>query len=153
ILPLGDPTDWPQSSDDAWACLPERVYFDEVDSFPQGSMPRMMAIRTSPGIPIEQMQRKSSVITRTHGPRDSSINMLAGDGDLGATSELIGPNVHETIRIGHRALTEGVLLGRYSRCDGAGGLADDATLSRVHALLIQLDDIVLLIDTASSNGT
>jgi hypothetical protein len=153
ILPLGDPTDWPQSAADAWACLPERVYFDEVDSFPQGSMPRMMAIRTSPGIPMEQMARKSSVITRTHGPRDSAINMLASDGDLAGTLELIGPNVRETIRIGHRALGEGVLIGRYARCDGAGGLADDATLSRVHALLLQIDDIVLVIDTASSNGS
>ena len=46
-----------------------------------------------------------------------------------------------------------MLLGRYARCDGAGGLADDASLSRVHALLIQIDDSLLLIDTASSNGT
>jgi len=153
VLPLGDPTDWPASPDDAWACLPERVYFDEVDSFPQGSMPKMMAIRTSPGIPMEQMARKSSVITRTHGPRDSSISMLSDSGDLAGTLELIGTNVREKIRIGHRALSEGVLLGRYARCDGAGGLAEDATLSRVHALLIQVDDTVLLIDTASSNGT
>ena len=153
VLPLGDPTDWPPSAEDAWACLPERVYFDEVDSFPQGSMPRMMAIRTSPGIPIENMQRKTSTITRTHGPRDSAISMLASDGDLAGTLELIGPNVREKIRIGHRALGEGVLLGRYARCDGAGGLAEDATLSRVHALLLQVDDTLLLIDTASSNGT
>ena len=44
-IPLGDPSDWPKSAEDAWTCLPERVYFDEVDRFPQGSMPRMMAIR------------------------------------------------------------------------------------------------------------
>ena len=159
VLPLGDPTDWPQSAADAWSCLPERVYFDEVDSFPQGSMPRMMAIngaiRTSPGIPIpvDGMQRKTSTITRTQGPRDSAVSMLASDGDLAGTLELFGPNVREKIRIGHRALTEGVLLGRYARCDGAGGLAEDATLSRVHALLLQVDDMLLIIDTASSNGT
>jgi len=108
VLPLGDPTDWSAQAEDAWACLPERVYFDEVDSFPQGSMPRMsaMAIRTSPGIPIpiEQMQRKTSTIMRTHGPRDSAINMLAEEGDLAGTLELSGPHVRATIRIGHRAL-------------------------------------------------
>jgi len=156
VVPLGDPTDWPVNGEDAWACLPERVYFDEVDNFPQGSMPRMMALRTSPGLPMPQPTvppRRSSVITRTHGPRDSSINMLSEDGDLAGTLELIGPSLRETIRIGHRALTDGVLLGRYARCDGAGGLADDATLSRVHALLIQIDDILLVVDTASSNGT
>lgn len=156
ILPLGDPTDWPQRPEDAWSCLPERIYFDEVDQFPQGSL-RMrmdaMAIRTSPGIPIEQMQRKTSTITRTHGPRDSAISMLSDEGDLAGTLELIGPNLREKIRIGHRALGEGVLLGRYARCDGAGKLSDDATLSRVHALLIQVDNTLLLIDTASSNGS
>ena len=26
-LPIGDPTDWPASADDAWSYLPERVYF------------------------------------------------------------------------------------------------------------------------------
>jgi hypothetical protein len=164
IIPLGDPTDWPVKGEDAWACLPERVYFDEVDSFPQGSMPRMIAMRTSPGIPMpapsaplppstHMIPRRTSVITRTQGPRDSAISMLAEDGDLAGTLELIGPSFRETIRIGHRALTDGVLLGRYARCDGAGGLADDATLSRVHALLLQVDDVLLVIDTASSNGT
>jgi hypothetical protein len=166
ILPLGDPTDWAASAEDAWGCLPERVYFDEVDTFPQGSMPKMVALRTCPGIPISNVQpgmpvgtgiaaqpKRSSVITRTHGPRDSAINMLAESGDLAGTLELIGPSLRETIRIGAQALSDGVLLGRYARCDGAGGLADDASLSRVHALLIQIDDSLLLIDTASSNGT
>jgi hypothetical protein len=165
ILPLGDPTDWPTAGEDAWSCLPERVYFDEVDNFPQGSMPRIMALRTAPGVPLPApidtrtrdssalSPRRTSVITRTQGPRDSAISMLAEEGDLAGTLELIGPSFRETIRIGHNALSEGVLLGRYARCDGAGGLADDATLSRVHALLIQVDDVLLMIDTASSNGT
>src|SRR5262245_30017676 len=30
ILPLGDPSDWPESATDAWAMMPERVYFDEM---------------------------------------------------------------------------------------------------------------------------
>jgi hypothetical protein len=78
---------------------------------------------------------------------------MLDSGDLAGTLELIGPSFRETIRIGHDPLKDGVLLGRYARCDGAGGLADDATLSRVHALLIQIDDSMLVVDTASSNGT
>src|SRR5262249_35009855 len=31
IMPLGDPTDWPAEPNDAWAFLPERVYFDELE--------------------------------------------------------------------------------------------------------------------------
>ena len=161
-IPLGDPTDWPESADDAWALLPERVYFDEVDRFPQGSMPRMAAIRGSSSAAQSEARpvargtnlemRRSSIITRTHGPRDSGVQALEA-GDLAGTLELIGPSFRETIRIGQQALKDGVLLGRYSRCDGAGGLSDDATLSRVHALLIEIDDALLVVDTASSNGT
>jgi hypothetical protein len=159
-IPLGDPTDWPVSASDAWACLPERVYFDEVDQFPQGSIPRIPLMRdprsSSSGLaaassPAVDM-RRTSIITRTHGPRDSGVGMLES-GDLAGTLELIGPKFRETIRIGHEALRDGVLLGRYARCDGARGLADDGTLSRVHALLIQIEDRLLVIDTASSNGT
>ncbi|MEO8700760.1 MAG: FHA domain-containing protein [Kofleriaceae bacterium] len=152
-LPLGDPTDWPASAADAWACLPERVYFDEVDHFAQGSLPRMAAIRE----PIRQSEiagladPRRSIITRTHGPRDSSVGALQ-TGDLAGTLELIGPSFRETIRIDHDSLKDGVLLGRYARCDGAGGLADDTSLSRVHALLIHIEDALLVVDTASSNG-
>jgi hypothetical protein len=169
ILPLGDPTDWSSSADDAWSCLPERVYFDEVDTFPQGSMPKMIALRTCPGIPMSNVvaqpgmplgtgivHRATEALECDHTDarsRDSAVNMLAENGDLAGTLELIGPSLRETVRIGAQALSDGVLLGRYARCDGAGGLADDATLSRVHALLIQVENTVLLIDTASSNGT
>ncbi len=152
-LPLGDPTDWPESAEDAWACLPERVYFDEVDRFPQGSMPRMAAVRSrTSGLAESSGFRRSSIMTRTQGPRDTAQGSVEV-GDLAGTLELIGPKFRETIRIGQDALRDGVLLGRYARCDGAGGLADDSTLSRVHALLIQIDDTMLVIDTASSNGT
>jgi hypothetical protein len=147
-LPLGDPTDWPASGDDAWACLPERIYFDEIDHFAQGSMPRLSALRE----PRLVAATRKSVITRTHGPRDSAVSLVE-DGDTAGILELIGPSFRETIRVGHEALQDGVLLGRYSRCDGAGGLADDASLSRVHALLIQIGDSLLVVDTASSNGT
>ncbi len=148
LLPLGDPTDWPTSAEDAWNCMPERVYFDEADAFPQGSMPRMMPVSAHPS-----PHQRRTIVTRTQGPRDSAICMLTDDGDLAGTLELTGPNWRETIAIGRRALDEGVLLGRYSRCDGAAKLAQDATLSRVHALLIQIDNSVLVVDTASSNGT
>jgi hypothetical protein len=158
-LPLGDPSDWPAKASDAWDCLPERVYFDEADHFPQGSGSRMPAIRerlvaegTLNGTNGES-KRGASIITRTHGPRDSSVAPLSEGNDVAGVLELIGPSFRETIKIGHDALRDGVLLGRYARCDGAGGLTDDATLSRVHALMIQLGDAILIVDTASSNGT
>jgi len=56
------------------------------------------------------------------------------------------------LSIGEQALRDGVLMGRYARCDGAA-LLEDASLSRVHAMLVSVDDKLLVIDTASRNGT
>ena len=151
-LPLGDPTDWPARAEDAWAALPERVYFDEADHFPHGT--RIHGVREPRHDPRDRRDPRArrSLITRTSGPRDSAVVPL-DEGEIAGVLELVGPRCKETIRIGHAALKDGVLLGRYARCDGAGGLADDATLSRVHALLIQVDDAALVVDTASKNGT
>lgn len=155
LLPLGDPTDFPEAPEDAWACLPERVYFDEVDHFAQGTQAKLQAIPR--GVPIgtqlgAPVTRRSSVMMRTHGPRDTHVGLVES-GDVAGVLELIGPSFRSTIRMGAEALKDGVLLGRYARCDGANGLADDNSLSRVHALLIQMGDTLLVVDTASSNGT
>jgi pSer/pThr/pTyr-binding forkhead associated (FHA) protein len=55
--------------------------------------------------------------------------------------------------VGADALKDGVLLGRYGRCDLTEAAGEDTSLSRVHALLMQFEDRLLLVDTASSNGT
>jgi hypothetical protein len=148
IMPLGDPTDWPSAASDAWAFLPERVYFDELEKSPLGSVrrppPRLPSLNTA--------ITHRSLIIRTHGPRDTSDGSLVESGDSAGTLELIGPRSRGTIRIGHDELRDGVLIGRYARCSNAQ-LADDPSLSRVHALLIQVDDSILAIDTASLNGT
>lgn len=144
VLPLGDPTDWPESADDAWAYLPERVYFDELASAPKGSLPRMPIASVTTGT-------RRSMIIRTHGPRETSEN-LTSSGDVVGVVELHGKHERGSIRVGADELHDGVLLGRYPRCD-ASRFIDDGSLSRVHALLIQIDDTVLVIDTASRNGT
>lgn len=151
IMPLGDPTDWPIEPGDAWAFLPERVYFDELERSPMGSAPRMArAQRIAPAFDNAVTHR--SLIIRTHGPRDTTDGSLVESGDIAGTLELIGPRNRGTIRIGHDELRDGVLIGRYARCNNAQ-LADDPSLSRVHALLLQIEDAILVIDTASLNGT
>jgi FHA domain len=150
IMPLGDPTDWPAEPNDAWAFLPERVYFDELERSALGSAPR-----NAPGrgpSRIDHAVTHRSLIIRTHGPRDTSDGSLVESGDIAGTLELIGPRNRGTIRIGHDELRDGVLIGRYARCNNAQ-LADDPSLSRVHALLLQIDDAIVVIDTASLNGT
>jgi pSer/pThr/pTyr-binding forkhead associated (FHA) protein len=149
IMPLGDPTDWPANPQDAWAFLPERVYFDELEKNPMGSVRR--APRT-PQLPsLSNAMTHRSLIIRTHGPRDTTDG-LVDSGDTAGTLDLIGPRSRGTIRIGQDELRDGVLIGRYARCSNAQ-LADDPSLSRVHALLIQIGDAILAIDTASLNGT
>lgn len=142
VLPLGDPTDWPESGSDAWACQPERVYFDELTH---------PALGTSTRVPnLRRADAARTHVTAIRGPRETGASLVT-DGDLAGTLELAGPSSHETISVGHAALRDGVLVGRYSRCDSAR--VDDHLVSRVHALLIQIGEQLLVIDTASSNGT
>ena len=149
-LPLGDPTDWPEAATDAWACLPQRHYCDELERIPEGSRVRTPMLRDR-----ALLRSGSSVVSRTHGPWDSSVEIPAFDGagdDHAGTLDVKGPAGSGRLEIGRRALADGILLGRYARCDGAG-LGGDASISRVHALLVQLDDRLLLVDTASRNGS
>jgi hypothetical protein len=148
LLPLGDPTDWPATAEDAWDCLPERVYFDELARCADGS------ISNRPQI-IQQMRR--SMLVRTVGPHDTAQSLATGTplvarGSAAGVLEMAGPQMMGALEIGHDELRDGVLLGRYERCASAP-LADDQSLSRVHALLILIDDRLLMVDTASINGT
>jgi pSer/pThr/pTyr-binding forkhead associated (FHA) protein len=145
VLPLGDQTDWPQRADEAWDMLPERVYFDEMSCRPEGSLTNM---------PLDAHTRRS-LVYRTHGPRDTGVGLVQKSllsSDVAGTLEIIGETRTGALKVGDRALRDGVLIGRYARCDGAT-LLEDPSLSRVHALLLQIDDALMVIDTASRNGT
>ena len=141
-LPLGDPSDWPMAASDAWEMLPPRVYLDELA---EGSLMRM------PG--PSQRDPRATYITRTHGPRSTGMRLVGGSGDAVGELVLSLPHRQLALQIGAAALRDGVLIGRYHRCDGTDAAADDISLSRVHALLVRAGDRVLLVDTASSNGT
>jgi hypothetical protein len=143
-LPLGDPTDWPSSARDAWDQLPARSYHDELVRVPDASV--VAVARPRPA-----HRRLATVITRITGPRELGMP-LAPDGEVAGRLWLSGPAGTCTREVGPRALRDGVLLGRYDRCD-ATGFALDESVSRVHALLLQVDERLLLIDVASTNGT
>ena len=140
MLPVGDPSDWPAKPEDAWAMLPERVYFDEIDRCAEGSLTKL----PKPG-------SRTSTLVRTHGPRDTGVGLVRS-GSVAGTLELRGSHTGGYVEVGHAELADGILLGRYPRCNGAG-FSDDPSLSRVHALLIQVDDRLLLVDTSSRNGS
>jgi hypothetical protein len=142
MLVLGDPSDWPADAADAWSMLPERVYLDELDNCAAGSIPKMRRPR---------FDARETFITRTKGPRDTAMRLAQGDGV--GTLEIYTPHRQLSIVVGADALKDGVLLGRYGRCDLTEAAGEDTSLSRVHALLMQFEDRLLLVDTASSNGT
>ena len=83
-------------------------------------------------------------------PRNASMPLIGDDNDVADGIELA--TSVDTLAIGASALRDGVLLGRYERCDGAG-LLKDPSISRVHLLLLHVDDMLLAIDTASTHGT
>lgn len=140
-LPLGDPTDWPQSATDAWAQIPERVYHDELLHVPDASEVK----------PRVSLNRSNTVVTRISGPRDLGATLVDRE-EIAGELMLEGPVSRRSVNVGERALRHGVLIGRYARCDMARTDEDDS-LSRVHALLLHVDAELLLIDTASTNGT
>ncbi len=150
MLVLGDPSDWPADPADAWSMLPERVYLDELDNCAAGSLRKVRRAA---------LDARETYITRTNGPRDTAMQLAQGDG-VGVL-EIHTPNRRLTIHIGAEALKDGVLLGRYGRCDLTDAAGEDHSMSRVHALLLQpqrsaaqnFEDRLLLVDTASSNGT
>ena len=144
MLVLGDPSDWPADAADAWSMLPERIYLDELDNCAAGSLPKMRRPR---------FDARETFITRTNGPRDTAMRLSQGDDEGVGKLEIYTPHRQLSIVVGADALKDGVLLGRYGRCDLTEAAGEDTSLSRVHALLIQFEERLLLVDTASSNGT
>lgn len=128
VLPLGDPTDWPASAAEAWAMLPQRVYLDECGG-------------------IARSSARTSMIFRTPAVRETSAPTT---GALEGTLEIEQPNHRFVVAIGRDALRDGVLLGRYRRCDLLGEL--DPSISRVHGLLLQVGARTIVADLASTHG-
>jgi hypothetical protein len=130
LLPLGDPSDWPASAQQAWDMLPQRVYLDECGGI------------------VRHRHAATSVIFRTPPPVLHTGALVAND--LLGTLDVEQPGRTGVLSVGRAALRDGVLLGRYERCDFLGVV--DPTVSRVHALLLESAGRVMLIDLASTHG-
>ncbi len=128
MLPLGDPSDWPEAAADAWEMLPERVYLDERAS----ASPR---------------SRKASLIFRIPALRTTTDQL---PDEPVAHLEVRQQRRTNVIGIGHTALQNGVLIGRYGRCDLPA--SEDASLSRVHALLLEVAGRHVIADLSSTYG-
>jgi hypothetical protein len=158
-LPTGDPTSWPEIGEDAWACIPERVYL-ETDEAEPDRWRRKRRVRTRHERPergeASGIDRRGAItlVQGELGPVRAQTRLL-GDGEqpVGVLRLRVANMVHSVL-VGPRAIHRGILLGRYERCDVDGSkLLTSESISRVHLLVIEVADRVYAIDTASTNGT
>jgi hypothetical protein len=142
LLQTGDPSDWPSSADDAWSMLPERVMRREQAAEPD---------RWRRGQHRSAGPRTCSSVTGIPGLVSPEQRLIAaGEAPVGQLHVRTATG-GRVLRVGDEALSRGILLGRYARCDGAD-LFTDHNYSRAHVLVKRVDDRVYAIDTASTEG-
>jgi hypothetical protein len=143
---------WPEDPEAAWARVPERVHLQSATADSgrwrdlEGRWPRadLEAFDPSGGPP--------TLSTSFPGPAFVGCDLAGSDcprGTLSVHSE--GQTV--SLRLGQTAMKQGVLLGRYERCESGGiALLTNSALSRVHLLLIEMAGRFFAVDTGSKNG-
>jgi hypothetical protein len=136
---------WPDGAEQAWLRIPERTYLEAAE--PDAARPPVRALARE----SEPRQAGETLATTFPGPCYACAEPDVSDP---ATGELLieTPAGCGALGIGPRAGRRGILLGRYERCDGAAFPLASPDLSRVHALVVDVDRELHLIDTCSKNG-
>jgi hypothetical protein len=141
-----DAPPWPASAEEAWKAIPERTYLEQVG--------------------LESADRPADVPPEPRADWSSSTLVLALPGPFMHSEKLLHtgeiPRGHLVIRcedremrmtLGAAAVARGVLLGRYDRCDGSErAVLATPSISRVHALVIELAGKLYVVDAGSTNG-
>jgi len=137
FLAAGDPSDWPDGATDAWSLIPDRVTFDERTSRSAGD--RWEASGNSTRVSVIREPRSLENAGDSRGPIVGALDIVSG-------------RKRARVPLDETALEEGVLMGRYDRCDGST-LLTDKRISRAHLLVTAIQGRTYAVDTASSNGT
>jgi hypothetical protein len=162
LFPTSERIPWPDGAEQGWACIPERVYFAESAAEPDRWVRRPRrpthippARRLSSTKSKDGSQGAATMVQTTRAPKLARQQKLLekNESPVGMLMLQAG-EASDVIEVGGSALADGVLLGRYDRCDNhrLDTLAN-RHISRVHLLLVEIDNKVLAIDTASTNGT
>jgi hypothetical protein len=146
----GSPS-WSGSPESAWGEMPERVYLEEA--LPEPDRARLGEPLVNRYLEQAAFDSQSTLICPLRGPVFEH-ERLVRDGEGPHGQLIVRSAMGEMILLlGKTALTRGVLLGRYPRCDGGWvGVLSDHAISRVHALVIEIAGRVYAIDAGSSNG-
>ena len=81
-----------------------------------------------------------------------SLIRVAAPSHAWLTLDLIGPQGERRLERSQQALTRGMLIGRYPRCEHSSGSVFSDNVSRVHAMIVREGDGVLVLDLRSTNG-
>jgi hypothetical protein len=152
------PTDtlpWPEQAGLGWARVPERLYFDpRAGAPPSSSLERVVKEDApDPWGGVSSHPASITLVPTLPGPVFPSRDLAGSDSPRG---ELVvrSPAGRVSLRLGAGAARQGVLLGRYERCDTTGlPVLSNPSLSRVHLLVIEMGGALYAVDTASSNGS
>lgn len=132
---------WPVRAQDAWAALHQRATGPRVIPMDPGLPPRPR-LEASPAPSV-------SVI---RGPLKTSEALLEPGGVRACTLRIDSEGHRARLALDEAALGRGVLLGRYARCD-SGAVLRIEEISRVHLLVVRVEEDLVAIDTASTQGT
>lgn len=136
-IATGTGEEWPASGVDAWAEL-------------HGRSTALRVVGMDAAKPASRPVREASVSV-IRGPLETSMRMLDPGGEKVCTLRLESGPRRARLALDEAALGRGVLLGRYSRCDSSAVLADEG-ISRVHAMVVRVEDQIVLVDTGSTQG-
>lgn len=135
IFPTGESAPWTDEASLHWSALPPRAA-QQIDESSPEPPPRL----------------EDTVIVRESLVSIVDLPARSADEPPAGYLELRRGHIEERIAVGAKALRRGLLLGRYGRCHG-GRVLDTDRVSRVHALLIEDDEMLHIVDTGSTNGT
>ena len=146
-LPSSICKSWPDSAEDAWKMLPERIYESARDRPPTERVQRR-------GQEKSHGCGNTTQIIALRGPSWARRRMTDRREDPLGELRIITPDGTSSIAVGPRAANDGVLVGRYERCDTRQlQTLCSFAISRVHLLVIQVEGVLHAVDTGSSNGT
>jgi hypothetical protein len=159
FLPTGDEIPWPDEPGAGWECIPERIYFDEELAEPDRWERRRLRARWQGADERPRRPRRAGRPAGTTRVQTFRGPVLAHRRLVAEEEEPMGElRIHSDagttgIAIGARAAREGVLFGRYDRCDNEGvPVLTHISISRVHVLVLEIAGQLYAIDTASTNG-
>lgn len=155
-FPTGEEIPWPDDPAEGWACIPQRVYLDNEPHDPDRQdrrrlRARMLADQRRDG--VRPRRGGTTMVQPFRGPSPAHRRLVQEQEEPLGELVIASGEGRSTIAIGASAAREGVLVGRYDRCDTEGIPAlTNPSISRVHLLVIEIAAQLYAIDTASTNG-